>query len=495
MMNSANKGYHRRGQFERIMEWREWDKAAKKAGDGEGSIEDDVTVDNRPKLSKAEKRRRHLEAEAHSQRYQQQQHEKIMTSSFLHIFGAAERSSKRQVNQVRVVLKTRKSLQGLLDATDNDLVLAQHHHVNEGDFESPGMLFTEPGKQSKDRSIDLKPGWKILKESAAQVLTKSKLEDTKKFPLTLTVGRGCKDCGAALAMSWDERCTKCHTKMVNLTERSAVKGSGVIVERGVWQATAKFQPPMFEISLTCRADGTDFLKTLKSVVDDNLVLTGDFVEFNSISTQCNRGNWTTWEKSPEKLFTCGCKITDALWCSAKRSGLQGLEALEELDHVSFTQTYCSDHQKAGVRCRQCNTEARLMHHSTIELVKIVIDGKTHRIVLPGMDEPYTCKCGSTEFRRTCDCGATLEPEQEWCRKCKAKWEDRFHSKYCKNCVGVVRLRVSAPDTYVERKGQLQRLDISGLMGRACLLGLQDHVQGSNKLEVIKHIIKAERIIE
>jgi hypothetical protein len=33
------------------------------------------------------------------------------------------------------------------------------------------------------------------------------------------------------------------------------------------------------------------------------------------------------------------------------------------------------------------------------------------------------------------------------------------------------------------------------MGRARLLGLQDHVQGSNKLEVIKHIIKAERIIE
>jgi hypothetical protein len=283
--------------------------------------------------------------------------------------------------------------------------------------------------------------------------------------------------------------------MVNLTERSTVKGSGVVVERGVWQATAKFQPPMFEISMTCRADGTNFLKTLKSVVDDNLVFTGDFLEFNRVSTQCNRGNWTTWEASPEKIFTRGCKITDALWCSAKRSGLQGLETLEELDHVSCVQTYCRDHQKAGVRCRQCNMDASFMCHSTIELVKIVIDGKSHRIVLPGMDEPYKCKCGSTEFRRTCDCGATLEPEQERCRKCNAKWEDRFHSKYCKNCVGVVQFRVSAPDTYAERKGQLQRLDISGLMGRARLLGLQDHVHGSNKQEAIKHIIKTERIIE
>merc|ERR1719420_574898 len=357
------------------------------------------------------------------------------------------------------------------------------------------MLFTEPGKQNKDRSVDLKPGWKILKESPAQVLTKSSLEKNRKFPLNLTVGRGCKECGAALAMSWDERCTKCHNKAVNLTERSVVKGSGVTVERGVFQATAKFKPPMFEICLTCRADGTHFLKNLKNIVDDDLVLTEDFQEFKTISTECQRGHWTLWETSPEEVLTRGCKITDALWCSAKRSGLQGLETLDELDHVSFVHTYCRDHKKAGVYCRHCGTDASFGCHSAIELLKVVADGDCHRIVLSGLDEPYKCICGSTEFRRTCDCGARLEPEQEWCRKCKAKWEDRFHNKYCKNCVGVVQLRVSAPDTYAERKGQLQRLDISQLMGRARLLGLQNHVQGSNKQEAIKHIIKTERIIE
>jgi len=262
-----------------------------------------------------------------------------------------------------------------------------------------------------------------------------------------------------------------------------------------WQATARFKPPMFEISLTCRADGTDFLKTLKSVIDDNLILTGDFLEFNSVSTECNRGHWTTWEASPEKIFTRGCQITDALWCSAKRSGLQGLETFEELDHVSFVRTYCHDHKKAGVYCSQCGKDASFACHSTIELVKFILDGKSHRIVLPGQDEFYKCNCGSEDFRRTCECGAILEPEQEWCRKCKVKWEDRFHSRYCKNCVGVVKLRVSAPDTYTERKGQLQRLDISDLMGRAHLLGLQDHLHGSNKQEAIKMIVKTERIIE
>merc|ERR1719272_907137 len=201
---------------------------------------------------------------------------------------------------------------------------------------------------------------------------------------------------------------------------------------------------MFEVRLTCRADGNDFLKTLKSLVDNNLVVTGDFLEFNSISTECNRGSWTTWQDSPEKILTRGCKITDALWCSAKRSGLQGLETLDELDHVNFVQTYCRDHQKAGVCCMHCGKDANFSCHSTIELLKVVVDGKCTRVVLPGHDEAYKCVCGSTEFRRTCDCGAKLEPDQEWCRKCKTKWEDRFHSQYCKNCVGVVRLRFSAP---------------------------------------------------
>jgi len=397
---------------------------------------------------------------------------------------------------VRVVFKTSRALQALLDATDDGLTLVQHHHVNEGEFEPTVKLRTlDSTSKCNDRSIDLKPGWKILNESPAQALTKSSLERTRKFPLNLTIGMGCKDCGAALAMSWDEMCSKCHIKAVNLTERSAVKGSGVLVERGVWQATAKFKPPMFEISLSCRADGTDFLKTLKSVVDDNLVFTGDFLEFSNVSTECNRGNWTTWETSPEKILTSGCKITDALWCSAKRSGLQGLETLDELDHVSFVRTSCHDHKKAGVCCRQCGGDASSVCHSSVELLKVEMTGKVLRIFLPGQDEPYRCVCGSTEFRRTCDCGAKLEPEQEWCRKCKAKWEDRFHSQYCKNCVGVVRFRVSAPDTYAERKGQLQRLDISGLMGRARLLGLQDHVHGSDKQQAIKSIIKTERIIE
>lgn len=76
-----------------------------------------------------------------------------------------------------------------------------------------------------------------------------------------------------------------------------------------------------------------------------------------------------------------------------------------------------------------------------------------------------------------------------------KWEDRFHSKHCKNCKGVVKLRVSAPDSYKDRMNQLQHLDIKGLVARARLLGLQECVTGSNKPESIKNIIKAERIIE
>jgi len=283
------------------------------------------------------------------------------------------------------------------------------------------------------------------------------LERTRhSYPLVVKLGRPCKACKRAIEVDVHTiMCPDCFHRERTRVSNQPIKGlttkdrsTNVVSQALVHGVRAPFDTPSWELTLDLPMQGGLLLKSLRKCIDNDLTFTSEFSDFHRLTTFVQHSPHPWKHKSPETVIPVGARIV-ATW------------SREDVSRRQPPQWWPA----------MVNGRPRLRR----------------RDITIGLDTDEDLNL--VRFRET-----TCKAHEwiDWSKK-REYFEDFFDDNYdvvCKNCRGKVVFHIQGPRTYALRERQLKQMNTNQLGLRAQLLGLEL----SNKDEMIRQILKAERII-